>query len=208
MFERYTDRARRAVALADQEAERLGHDTADIGHLLLGLIAEGGGVAYVALGELGVSLALAREAVLRQRPRGTSAAGSAREFTPGLKKALELATRESLTLGNNFVATEHLLLALLRQEGPAAEALRILVGDSGPGALAMVRQEVLRILQGHAEAGRREALARRAPRPGPRTDPESGYQVITIGGETVAIVPVGDLRRLLAAAGQAAAGGS
>ena len=168
MFDRYSDRARRAVALADQAASGLGHDTVDTGHLLIGLATEDGGVARVALDSLGVTVEAANEAVRRHRPAGNADPGAFRVFTSRLTKALELARRESLKLGNNFVGTEHLLLGLVADgEDVTGTALTEIAEVASPGA---VRAKVLELLRGYARA---EAVERataalagaRSPRP-------------------------------------------
>lgn len=152
MFERYTDRARRVIVLADQAARDLGHDSVDTGHLLLGLLGEGEATAFRALDALGVTPEAAREAVLGRRPAEGAHPGGHRAFTPALKKALELGRRESAKLGCNYVAAEHLLLGLIA-EGSDVGALAladcgIAIGDRG--FLADVRAKVLELLDGYA----------------------------------------------------------
>jgi hypothetical protein len=156
MFDRYTDRARRVVALAGQEAGLMMHDTVDTGHLLLGLLREGEAVAFQALDALAVTLETAREAVGKRRACGDTHPTAARPFTPRLKKALELALREALQLGCTYVATEHLLLGLIK-EGSDTGALAL--ADCGKaegdrGFSSQVRAKVLELLHGYAEDGR------------------------------------------------------
>jgi ATP-dependent Clp protease ATP-binding subunit ClpA len=159
MFERYTDRAKRAVELAQEGAADLGHDAVGTEHLLLGLIGEGGGVAFKALSELGVTTEAANEAVRRRHQAGDARPSGGLPYTPRLKKTLELALREAILLGHNFIATEHLLLGLAREgadTGAAALAdCGIAHGDKG--FLADVRAKVLELLRGYAEAEKREA---------------------------------------------------
>jgi ATP-dependent Clp protease ATP-binding subunit ClpC len=149
MFERYTDRARRVLVLAQEEAALLGHADIATGHLLLGLIAEGDGIAGQALKRLGITLEGARE-VLGPRiiPRGTAVtAGTALPFRPQAKKVLELSLREALQLGHNYVGTEHILLGLVR-EGEQAGASVLELTDVG---LDGVRAKVTELLRGYAE---------------------------------------------------------
>lgn len=164
LFDRYADRARRAVFLADQAAIGLGHEAVGTGHLLLGLIGEGGGVAFTALDALGVTTDAAKEAVLRRHPGEDADPGRPRPFTPRLKKVMEFALREALLLGNNFIGTEHLLLGLIR-EGSDIGALALAdcgVPDEDRGFSDVVRAKVLELLHGYAEAERRKAGAESA----------------------------------------------
>lgn len=155
MFERYTDRARRVVTLTQEEARRLNHPKPDTGHLLIALAAEGEGVAARALKALGVSEDEARDAVLAREPSGTITPAGHLEFTPRLKKTLELGFREALSLGHNYIGTEHLLLGLVRDgESTGAKALAgcgIAEGDLG--FLSDVREKVLELLHGYARQG-------------------------------------------------------
>ena len=150
MFERFTDRARRVVVLAQEEARLLNHDHIGTEHILLGLIHEGEGVAYLALTELGISLDAVRAQVEAEIGQGSEAPGGHIPFTPRAKKVLELSLREALQLGHNYIGTEHILLGLIREgEGVAA---RVLVG-LGAG-LDRVRQQVVQLL---ANAGASQA---------------------------------------------------
>jgi hypothetical protein len=163
MFERFTDRARRAVVLAQEEARRLDHNYIGTEHLLLGLIHEGEGVAAEALEALGVSLEAVRARVEEAIGRGPEPPGGHIPFTPRAKKVLELSLREALQLGHSYIGTEHILLGLIREgEGVAAQVLVKLGAD-----LSRVRQQVLELLADRpgGEAG----VARPAagePRPG------------------------------------------
>jgi ATP-dependent Clp protease ATP-binding subunit ClpC len=146
MFERFTDRARRVVVLAQEEARLLDHDYIGTEHLLLGLIQEGEGVAAAALRELGVSLEAVRQKVEEIIGRGEHAPPPSHiPFTPRAKKVLELSLRESRQLGHNYIGTEHILLGLIREgEGVAAQVLTSLGAD-----LNTVRQQVVRMLHGY-----------------------------------------------------------
>ncbi|MBV9663097.1 MAG: NDP-hexose 4-ketoreductase, partial [Actinobacteria bacterium] len=139
MFERFTDRARRVLVLAQEEARLLNHNFIGTEHILLGLIHEGEGVAAKALESLGISLEAVREKVEETiGPAGSSTTGSP-PFTPRAKKVLELSLREALQLSHSYIGTEHILLGIVREgEGVAAEILK----SHAPDLLA-VRMEVL-----------------------------------------------------------------
>jgi ATP-dependent Clp protease ATP-binding subunit ClpC len=125
LFERFTDRARRVVVLAQEEARLLAHNFIGTEHILLGLIHEGEGVAAQALEALGVRLDAAREAVGRRGSGRGSPPTSQMPFTPRAKKVLELSLREALQLGHNYIGTEHVLLGLVAEgEGVGAQVLR------------------------------------------------------------------------------------
>ncbi len=159
MFERFTDRARRVLVLAQEEARLLNHNFIGTEHILLGLIHEGEGVAAKALESLGISLEAVREKVEETiGPAGTSTTGSP-PFTPRAKKVLELSLREALQLGHNYIGTEHMLLGLVREgEGVAAQVLVSLGAD-----LSRVRQQVIQLLSGYQAAGPEKATAGAAP---------------------------------------------
>jgi ATP-dependent Clp protease ATP-binding subunit ClpA len=147
MFERFTDRARRVVVLAQEEARLLDHGYIGTEHLLLGLIHEGEGVAAKALESLGISLAAAREQVEAIMGRGQQAPSGHIPFTARAKQVLDLSLREMGQMGQDHVGTEHILLGLLREgKGVAAQVLVRLGAD-----LNRVRQQVL--LHGHAGKG-------------------------------------------------------
>jgi len=116
VFERFTDRARRVVVLAQEEARLLNHNYIGTEHILLGLIHEGEGVAAKALESLGISLEAVRSQVEEIIGQGGSSPSGHIPFTPRAKKVLELSLREALQLGHNYIGTEHILLALLEQE--------------------------------------------------------------------------------------------
>jgi ATP-dependent Clp protease ATP-binding subunit ClpA len=161
VFERFTDRARRAVVLAQEEARLLNHNYIGTEHLLLGLVHEGEGVAAKALESLGISLEAVR-AQVEEIIEGTDAPNGHIPFTPRAKKVLELSLREALQLGHNYIGTEHILLGLIREgEGVAAQVL-VKVGAS----LDRVRQQVIQLLSGYTgevaaeQAGARTRLVR------------------------------------------------
>jgi ATP-dependent Clp protease ATP-binding subunit ClpC len=142
MFERFTERARRVVVLAQDEARELDHNYIGTEHLLLGLLREGEGVAARALDELGISRAAVREQVVKLIGRGGHTPSGHIPFTPRAKKALELSLREALQLNHNHIGTEHLLLGLLREgDGVAAQVLV----ELGAG-LHRVRAKVLELV--------------------------------------------------------------
>ena len=144
MFERLTDRARRVMDLAQDEARRLQHHYIGTEHLLLGLLGEGEGIAAQALQSLGIGLAAARQQVEQIVGRGQQAAPEHIPFTPRAKKVLGLARREALQLGHHYIGTEHILLGLIREgDGVAAHALAALGAELNP-----VRQQVIRLLHG------------------------------------------------------------
>ncbi|NND85581.1 MAG: AAA family ATPase, partial [Acidimicrobiia bacterium] len=146
MFERFTDRARRVVVLAQEEARGLNHNYIGTEHILLGLIHEGEGVAAKALQDLGIGLDQVREQVVEIIGQGQSAPSGHIPFTPRAKKVLELSLREALQLGHNYIGTEHILLGLIREgEGVAAQVLQKLGAD-----LPKVRQTVIQLLSGGA----------------------------------------------------------
>ena len=145
VFERFTDRARRVVVLAQEEARQLSHSYIGTEHVLLGLIHEGEGVAAKALESLGISLEAVRGQVEEIIGRGGSAPSGHIPFTPRAKKVLELSLREALQLGHNYIGTEHILLGLIREgEGVAAQVLVKLGAD-----LSRVRQTVIQLLSGY-----------------------------------------------------------
>ncbi|GAA5166967.1 ATP-dependent Clp protease ATP-binding subunit [Ornithinimicrobium tianjinense] len=161
MFERFTDRARRVVVLAQEEARLLNHNYIGTEHLLLGLIHEGEGVAAKALESLGISLDAVRQQVQEIIGQGQQSPTGHIPFTPRAKKVLELSLREGLQLGHNYIGTEHLLLGLIREgEGVAAQVLVKLGAD-----LNRVRQQVIQLLSGYQ--GKEAATAGVGPSAGP-----------------------------------------
>ena len=163
MFERFTDRARRVVVLGQEEARELGHNYIGTEHLLLGLLREDDSVAARALAAMGIGLDAVRREVRQTIGPGEGQEAGHIPFTPRAKKVLELSLREALTLGHNYIGTEHILLGLVREgEGVAAQVLVKQGVD-----LNRARQEVILVLQGQPEE---EAGA--AETPGERPAPE------------------------------------
>jgi len=188
MFERFTDRARRVVVLAQEEARLLNHSYIGTEHILLGLIHEGEGVAAKALESLSISLEAVRNQVEEIIGQGQQAPSGHIPFTPRAKKVLELSLREALQLGHNYIGTEHILLALLREgEGVAAQVLVKLGAD-----LNRVRQQVLQLL--HGRSAEESVPARSAERelrllPAVKTRLESVEQRLTAIEQRVGIGP-------------------
>ena len=157
MFEKFTDKARRVVVLAQEEAKLLNHNYIGTEHILLGLIHEGEGVAAKALEALGINLEQVREQVQDIIGQGQQAPSGHIPFTPRAKKVLELSLREALQLGHSYIGTEHLLLGLIREgEGVAAQVLTKLGADTNK-----VRQQVIQLLSGY-----------------------QGKEAVSVGGET------------------------
>ncbi|MFM6963527.1 MAG: Clp protease N-terminal domain-containing protein, partial [Micrococcales bacterium] len=157
MFEKFTDKARRVVVLAQEEAKLLNHNYIGTEHILLGLIHEGEGVAAKSLEALGINLESVREQVQEIIGQGQTAPSGHIPFTPRAKKVLELSLREALQLGNSYIGTEHLLLGLIREgEGVAAQVLTKLGADTNK-----VRQQVIQQLSGN-----------------------EGKETVNVGGET------------------------
>ncbi len=149
MFERFTDRARRVVVLAQEEARMLNHNYLGTEHILLGLIHEGEGVAAKALESLGISLEAVRQQVEEIIGQGQQAPSGHIPFTPRATKVLELAGREAHALGHNYVGTEHILLGLIGEgEGVAAQVLVKLGADR-----TRVRDQVIQLLHGRVVKG-------------------------------------------------------
>src|SRR5450759_4046772 len=124
MFERFTDRARQVVVLAQEEARMLNHNYIGTEHILLGLIHEGHGVAAQVLESLGITEDKVRQQVEQIIGRGQQAPSGHIPFTPRAKKVLKLSLREALQLGHSYIGTEHILLGLIREgEGVAAQVL-------------------------------------------------------------------------------------
>jgi ATP-dependent Clp protease ATP-binding subunit ClpC len=150
VFQRFSDRARRVVVLAQEEARMLNHNYIGTEHLLLGLIQEGEGVAAKALESMGISLEAVRNQVEEIIGRGSSSPTGHIPFTPRAKKVLELSLREALQLGHNYIGTEHILLGLIREgEGVAAQVLTKLGAD-----LDRVRNQVVQLLTGAAASSK------------------------------------------------------
>lgn len=145
MFDRFTDRSRRTLVLAQDEARRLNHSFIGTEHLLLGLISEKEGIASKALEALGVSLDAARRKVEELAPKGPGPPSGTPPFTTGARKTLETSFKESLQLGHNYIGTEHILLGLLHEgEGVAAQVLNDLGAETG-----RIRHVILQILSAY-----------------------------------------------------------
>jgi len=130
MFERFTDKARRSVILAQEAARLLGHDYIGAEHILLGLLQEGSGAAATVLESLGVTYEAAQRHVEEAIGRGEGQPTGHIPFTPAAKKALQLSLREAIQLGDNYIGTEHVLLGLIRDgEGPAIQVLMRMAVD-------------------------------------------------------------------------------
>jgi ATP-dependent Clp protease ATP-binding subunit ClpC len=165
LFERFTDRARRVLVLAQEEARDLNHAFIGTEHILLGLIREGEGVAAKALDALGVTFDVVREKVEEAIGANTNPSPGSPPFTPRAKKVLELSLREALQLGHSYIGTEHMLLGLVREgEGVAAQVLNDLGAD-----MARVRTQVIQMMSGQAgkEAGAASAVG------SSKSDPEA-----------------------------------
>jgi ATP-dependent Clp protease ATP-binding subunit ClpC len=148
MFERFTDRARRVVVFAQDEAKMLNHNYIGTEHLLLGLIHEDEGLAARALKTLGVRLDETRQEVEDIIGRGEGAQIGHIPFTPRAKQVLELSLREALQLDHSYIGTEHILLGLMREGGGVAAQVLVRSGVD----LNMARQEVIRLLRGYTAA--------------------------------------------------------
>ena len=173
MFERFTDRARRVVVLAQEEARLLNHNYIGTEHILLGLIHEGEGVAARGLESLGINLDSVRSQVVEIIGQGQQSPSGHIPFTPRAKKVLELSLREALQLGHNYIGTEHILLGLIREgEGVAAQVLQKLGAD-----LPKVRQTVIQLLSGVSGEEQQTAGASQQSRGGSESTP-SGSTVL------------------------------
>ena len=172
MFERFTDRARRVVVLAQDEARLLNHNYIGTEHILLGLLHEGEGVAAKALESLGISLDAVRQQVKEIIGQGQQAPSGHIPFTPRAKKVMELSLRESLQLGHNHIGTEHILLGLIREgDGVAAQVLVRLGAD-----LNRVRLQVIILL--HGDQGKEPSPAGSAGEYTLRTGAQTGLDAV------------------------------
>ena len=164
MFERFTERARQVVVLAQDEARGMRHNYIGTEHILLGLLREEQGLASRALAELGVGIEDVRARIVADVGQGHDAIATGQiPFTPRAKKVLELALRESLTLGHNYIGTEHILLAIARENGGVAAGV---LWDLGVGD-ENLREAVMGALNGQPLAP--DLRERRGAKPGPRT---------------------------------------
>ena len=177
MFERFTDRARRVLVLAQEEARLLNHSFIGTEHILLGLIHEGEGVAAKALDAMGITLEAVREKVEETIGMTGNPPSGSPPFTPRAKKVLELSLREALQLGHSYIGTEHMLLGLVREgEGVAAQVLVSLGAD-----LARVRQQVIQMMSGYQ--GKDPAASSTGG--GPSTEAGSGSAVLDQFGKNL-----------------------
>ncbi len=175
MFERFTDRARQVVVVAQEESARLSHNYIGTEHILLGILGAGPSVAVSALESLGISQAAVRQQVEDIVGRSPQQPSGHIPFTPRAKKALELSFREAIHLGHNYIGTEHILLGLIREgDGVGAQVLTRLGAD-----LRRTRQQVIALLPG-GESREPAEYVRPGPGPGarqePRPQPEPGPQ--------------------------------
>ena len=161
MFERFTERARQVVVLAQEEARTLKHNYIGTEHILLGLLREEEGLAARVLESLDITVERVRAQVVRIVGSGEEVTSGQIPFTPRAKKVLELALREALSLGHNYIGTEHILLGLVREnEGVAARILLDFDADS-----EKIRNEVIRMLSGPGRPPPGLRRRARAPRP-------------------------------------------
>jgi ATP-dependent Clp protease ATP-binding subunit ClpA len=168
MFERFTDRSRRVVVLAQEEARMLNHNYIGTEHILLGLIHEGEGVGAAALQALGISLDAVRQQIEEIIGQGQQAPSGDIPFTPRARAVLELSLREALQLGHNYIGTEHLLLALTRESESVAAQILVRLGAD----LDRVRELVIQLLHGYQ--GTQPAAGGRAQGSAPATEAAAG----------------------------------
>ena len=162
MFERFTDRARRVVILAQDEARAMGHNYVGTEHLLLGLVHEGEGVAAKALEQLNITLEATRATVLEIIGKGEQAPSGHIPFTPRAKRVLELSLREALQLNHPYIGTEHVLLGIVREGEGVGPQVLIKMGTD----LNRVRETVMSLLSGFQQQQKQTAMAG-APEKGP-----------------------------------------
>ena len=173
MFERFTNRARHVVVLAQEEARRLHHNYIGTEHVLLGLLGEPGGLAFRALERFGMSLEGTREEVKAVVGSGNATPSGHIPFTPRAKKILELALREALQLHHNYIGTEHILLGVIREGGGVgAQVLKQHSADLTPIRMAVL--DLLSTVPAEAEATRGRRWLRRRSAAGPGETPEPG----------------------------------
>lgn len=185
MFERFTDRARRVLVFAQQEAKSLGHPFIGTEHILLGLIVEGEGLAAKALRELGVDLDQTRQKVEQTvGPANDADFTGPPPFTPRSKRVLELSLREALDLGHNYIGTEHLLLGLIREGQGIGPQVLIEQGLTAP----KVRNKVVSLLAGYTASRETPAV----PKTPAGAQVEATAALLAQGG------PVGSQHYLLA----------
>jgi hypothetical protein len=188
VFERFTERARQVVVLAQDEARRLGHNYIGTEHILLGLLREEEGLAARVLEVLHVTLEEVRAQVARIVGQGDEAASGQIPFTPRAKRVLELSLREALALGHNYIGTEHILLGLVRENSGVAAQILL---DFGADA-EMVRNEIVEMLSGPQAGIARRGLSRREQGAG---NPELGAELERIRQEKEDAIAADDLER-------------
>jgi ATP-dependent Clp protease ATP-binding subunit ClpC len=177
MFGRFTEHARQVVVLAQEEARGLKHNYIGTEHILLGLVREDGGPAALVLAALGVTIEESRAGVVGRVAPGEDLVSGQIPFTPRARKVLELALREALSLGHNYIGTEHILLALAREgEGVANHVLLDFGVDS-----EKIRNEVIRMLSG--PGGRGSSPTPASGRPARRQPGASAGSVLPEPGE-------------------------
>jgi ATP-dependent Clp protease ATP-binding subunit ClpA len=184
MFERFTDRARRVLVLAQEEARLLAHPYIGTEHLLLGLILERDGIAAQTLEQHGITLEVARSAIEETIEASAGVIGGSPPFTPRAKKVLELSLRESIQLGHNYIGTEHMLLGLIREgEGGGATILLSLGMEFGA-----LREEIITLTSEMSDEGTRSShdrtplreTAPNCPRCGAGLAEEARYRVLDV----------------------------
>jgi ATP-dependent Clp protease ATP-binding subunit ClpC len=185
MFERFTDRARRVLVLAQEEARLQNHSYIGTEHILLGLIHEEEGIAAHAFLRCGITVETARRAVEETVGAGAEPPGGSPPFTPRAKKVLELSLREALQLGHSYIGTEHLLLGLIREGDGVAVTI---IQDLGV-ELGQLRQEVIALMSGTTEGFGEEGEVRtpamhggppRCPRCRAGLSEEARYKVVEV----------------------------
>ena len=209
MFERFTNRARHVVVLAQEEARRLHHNYIGTEHVLLGLLGEPGGLAFQALERFGMSLDSTREEVKAIVGIGKAAPTGHIPFTPRAKKILELALREALQLHHNYIGTEHILLGVIREgDGVGAQVLKQHSADLTPIRMAVL--DLLSTVPTEATRGRRWLRRRSAADPGEAPEPGESAELRTTPAADISLSeaarlagsqPVGSHHLLLAALG-------
>jgi ATP-dependent Clp protease ATP-binding subunit ClpC len=188
MFERFTDRARRVLVLAQEEARLQNHSYMGTEHILLGLVHEEEGIAAHALRRCGITIEAARRAVAETVGAAAGPAGGSPPFTPRAKKVLELALREALQLGHSYIGTEHILLGLIREgDGVAVTIIQNLGVE--PGRL---QQEVVALMSGTVDFGEEGEVKTVVARAGPPRCSRCGTGLSEEARYKVVEVPAGD----------------
>ena len=180
MFERFTDRARKVLILAQEEAKLLNSRSVGTEHLLLGLAGEGEGIAGLALQSLGISLEELRLKVSELLPSYEDSPAEAPPFSQKAKKVLELALREALQLGHSYIGTEHIFLGLVREDDNDSQTLLVSLGAN----LGRVRQEVMQQMSGYRPASPLPSNAPWCPHCHGALTEFARYRTLTIWSET------------------------